>query len=288
MASVAVALTGCEDGKTFNPFKPREKGNGSAMVSANSGSSRKTERDVEAPDVFHKEDKGLWDGRPSLGGIWVAYPDVSTPERVIIRNEGNGKSIVGALFRRERENPGPVIQVSSDAAKALGMLAGQPAKLNVTALRREEIPEVAPAPPEVAPAPKPAPTKETLDAPETIEEKPLDPIASAAAAIEAADNKPAAGKASPAPKPAAPVAAAPSNLAKPYVQLGTFSTKANAEKTVGDMRKVGLYAFIEEQASNGKTIWRVLVGPATKRSERAAMLKKVKFMGFKDAYFVSK
>ena len=29
----------------------------------------------------------------------------------------------GALFRRERENPGPILQVSSDAANALDMLA---------------------------------------------------------------------------------------------------------------------------------------------------------------------
>jgi len=281
LASVAILLAGCEDGKTFNPFKSREKGSGSAIASANGGSSRKTERDVEAPDVFHEEDKGLWDGRPSLGGIWVAHPDVTTPERVIIRNEGNGKSIVGALFRRERENPGPIIQVSSDAAKALGMLAGQPVKLNVIALRREEVPEV-------VPASEPAPTKETLDTPETIEEKPLDPIASAAAAIEAADSKPATSNTPPPPKPVAPAAAPPSNLAKPYVQLGTFNSKDNAGKTVEDMRKVGLYAFIEEQASDGKTSWRVLVGPAGKRSERAAMLRKVKSMGFKDAYFVSK
>ncbi|WOI55594.1 hypothetical protein [Palleronia sp. LCG004] len=91
--------------------------------------------DVEAPEVFQARAEGLWDGRPSLGGIWVAHPDVDTPERVIIRNVETGSVTTGALFRREREIPGPVLQVSSDAAAELGMLAGAPATLDVTALR---------------------------------------------------------------------------------------------------------------------------------------------------------
>lgn len=102
-------------------------------------------RDVEAPEVFQKNEAGLWDGRPSLGGIWVAHPDVTDPERVIIRNEDNGRFVVGALFRRERDNPGPALQVSSDAAEELGMLAGAPAQLNVVALRREEVAVTPPA-----------------------------------------------------------------------------------------------------------------------------------------------
>ena len=59
------------------------------------------ERDVEAPDVVNISEAGLWDGRPSLGGIWVAHPDAKDPEKVIIRNPQNGKSVIGALFRRE-------------------------------------------------------------------------------------------------------------------------------------------------------------------------------------------
>ena len=102
------------------------------------------ERDIEAPEVFQTTDQGLWDGRPSLGGVWVAHPDVTEPERVIIRNEENGTFVIGALFRRERDNPGPLFQVSSDAAAALEMLAGAPSRLQVTALRREDT--AAPAP----------------------------------------------------------------------------------------------------------------------------------------------
>ena len=59
---------------------------------------------------------------------------------MIIRNPANGKFVIGALFRRERDNPGPELQISSDAAEALGILAGAPGKINVTALRRDEEP----------------------------------------------------------------------------------------------------------------------------------------------------
>lgn len=97
-------------------------------------------QEAEAPKVFSTTEAGLWDGRPSLGGIWLAYPGVKTPERVMIRNLDTGKSVVGALFRRERDNPGPKLQVSSEAAAELGMLPGAPAKLSVVALRRAEAP----------------------------------------------------------------------------------------------------------------------------------------------------
>src|SRR6056297_3857541 len=136
--AASVTLTGCEDMEGINPFKPQPKSEaGSTATSASS--VRLVERDVEAPEVFQVTEEGLWDGRPSLGGVWVAHPDVKSPERVIIRKPSDGKFVIGALFRRERANPGPRLQVSSDAATALGMLAGQPAELNVTALRREEV-----------------------------------------------------------------------------------------------------------------------------------------------------
>jgi hypothetical protein len=46
------------------------------------GAAPLAERDVEAPEVFDVTDAGLWDGRPSLGGVWVAHPDATDPERV--------------------------------------------------------------------------------------------------------------------------------------------------------------------------------------------------------------
>lgn len=132
--ALCLGLSGCLDGTG---------GTQSAPGADRTRAGAAVERDVEAPEVFSKQDKGLWDGRPSLGGVWVAHPDVKAPERVIIRNSESGRETVGALFKRERMNPGPVFQVSAEAASAIGMLAGAPTDLDVVALRTLE---VAPAP----------------------------------------------------------------------------------------------------------------------------------------------
>ncbi len=146
LAVALVVLSGCEE-TLATAEKPDENTSNNELFPQSSGD---TQRDVEAPDVFQLTEAGLWDGRPSLGGIWVAHPDVTQPERVVIKNASNNKSVTGALFRRERNLPGPALQVSSAAAEQLGILAGAPTKINVVALRRETV-EVAPEP-EVAEA----------------------------------------------------------------------------------------------------------------------------------------
>ncbi|MEC3860087.1 SPOR domain-containing protein [Mesobacterium sp. TK19101] len=239
------------------------------------------ERDVEAPEIFQTKESGLWDGRPSLGGVWTAHPDVKDPERVIIRNEENGKYVIGALFRKERETPGPRLQISSDAAAALGMLAGQPAKLSVVALRRETAIEEEPMP-----EPAEAPATGALDAPSTVATSEIDPVAATAAA---ALNDPAPAPAA-APKPAAkpkPKPAASSSMSKPYLQIGIFSVEQNASNTATALRQSGMVPTVKKQSSSGKTFWRVLVGPAQSKSEQDTLLKTIKGMGFADAYAVT-
>jgi len=110
--------------------------------------ARNARDSVEAPEVFEVTEAGLWDGRPSLGGIWVAHPDVTQPERVVIKNAANDRSITGALFRREKDLPGPALQLSSEAAEQLGILAGSPTRVQVVALRRKPVEEVDPEEPQ--------------------------------------------------------------------------------------------------------------------------------------------
>jgi rare lipoprotein A len=132
----ALALSACDGGG----FSPREASRaGSALDLTAPTGARAVDRDVPAPQVFDVTETGLWDGRPSLGGVWVAHPTARDPERVIIRNTQTGAEVIGALFRRERENPGPRFQISSEAAGALGILAGQPATIQVIALRLERV-----------------------------------------------------------------------------------------------------------------------------------------------------
>jgi hypothetical protein len=346
----ALVLSGCVEGGS----RPETAATASAERPA---ATRLVERDVEAPDVFNKTEAGLWDGRPSLGGVWVAHPDVTDPERVLIRNRANGETVIGALFRRERTMPGPRFQVSSDAAGALGMLAGAPVELDVTALRREEAPAPQPAE-EAAPAVAADATE-----PESGAEAPAvaaapaasdaaDPIESAASAIERAETAqteeaPAANaraaaddageartstgrsregggffanlfrrspgeplSAIPAgttsgvslggattpeitaepldPQPAAARAPQGGGPGQPFVQIGIFSVEANAEATAEQMRRQGVDATIYEQESAGTTFWRVVAGPADTRGDRAALLRKVKQLGYADAYAVAR
>ncbi|MDA7425238.1 SPOR domain-containing protein [Thalassococcus lentus] len=279
-------LSACADGQMPAFLQAKADGGEEIVARAATGGGATTERDIEAPEIFQATEAGLWDGRPSLGGVWVAHPDVSEPGRVIIRNEQNGQFVIGALFRRERQSPGPRVQVSSDAAAALGMLAGAPSNLNVVALKREE---VAAEPPQT---PAPVNLAEAVPAAPDVTSGALDPVVSgAAAAIEtasAAPLKPAAPAASPTPaaaKPPAPQAA--SKLSKPFIQIGIFSVEQNAKNTATAMRQAGMVPTVKKHNSKGKTFWRVVVGPATTKSDMSALLKKIKAQGFEDAYAVS-
>ena len=199
--------------------------------------------------------------------MWVAHPDVSDPERVIIRNEANGKFVLGALFRRERDLPGPNLQMSSDAAAALDVLAGAPAPLNVTALRREEVD---------TPAEDSAPDT-TVEAPAAVTETALAPVEAATSA--APETPPAA--------PPAPAPAKASSLSKPYVQIGIFSVETNANRSANQMRSAGMLPTVKRSEINGKAFWRVVVGPASTKTELTALMKSIKAEGFSDAYAVS-
>lgn len=266
-AAAAGLLAGCEAGQ--GPFGgATEEGDAPRAQTA----TRLVERDVEAPQVFEANDSALWDGRPSLGGVWVASPDAVDPERVILRNPSNGKFVIGALFRRERMNPGPALQISSDAAAALGILAGQPTDISVIALRREEVAEEAPAP-----------AQPILDEAEPVTAAPLGEIASAAIDRAEASSTPAA----PLAPAAAPASAAAAPAAAPatggsLIQIGIFSVEANARRAVETLSKAGVTASIRAEETQGKKFWSV-----TARGT-AATLASVKAAGFGDAYILKR
>ena len=275
----ALVLAGCEPGQ--NPFAPTGAADeattgGEAAAVTPATSVRLVDRDVEAPEVFQVTDAALWDGRPSLGGVWVASPDATDPERVILRNPENGKFVIGALFRRERDNPGPKLQISSDAAAALGVLAGQPVTLNVTALRREEA------------SAAPEPGNPILDAAETVATAAIDPVAETAAAAiaEAEASRPeiptapgatAPGATTTAPVPSAAAATAPATSGN-LIQIGIFSVEANAQRAVDTLKAAGVAAQVRKEESQGKVFWSV-----TARGD-GALLARIKAAGFADAY----
>ena len=295
-ACAAGALGACvkEGGPAVKGSTPAA-GAAAAPAGKPATSVKLVDRDVEAPEIFQTTDQALWDGRPSLGGVWVASPDAKDPERVILRNPANGKFVIGALFRRERENPGPKLQISSDAASALGILAGAPAKVNVTALRREEAPAQTDA------------TKPLLDAAEPVASAGSDVAKATTAALAKPGAKPAAPAITGAPiaagtvkgtpvkgaaaKPAAaaaakPAAAAPAKAAAKggvsVAQIGIFSVEANAKRAVDQLTKAGVAASIKKGQTQGKDHWSVTASGA----DKAALLAKVKGLGFTDAYII--
>jgi hypothetical protein len=321
IAALGLGLAGCVAGTS--PDTAALTADGQPIVDATiSGTTsvKLTDRDVEAPDIFQASGPALWDGRPSLGGVWVATPDAKDPERVILRNPANGKFVIGALFRREAANPGPKLLISSDAADVLGIVAGDPTKITVTALRREE----APVPQPDAKAPLLA-TSETVGAEQIAASaaKAIDGAATAAAAAAAttpaakataptttppATTAPAKGTAPAAATTAAPAAAtttkapatppvttapltavqapaaAPAKAAASgsVIQVGIFSVEANAQRAVDALTKAGVKATIHKGEAQGKTYWSVSA-PGD-----AATLAKIKAAGFTDAYLVKK
>jgi cell division septation protein DedD len=218
------------------------------MTSESVSAENLIERDVEAPDVFQVSEAGLWDGRPSLGGVWVAHPDVKMPERVIIYNGRNDTSVIGALFRRELESAGPSFQVSSEAATALGLTAGFPVNLTVTAIRKRMV--------------KPNQISNT--------------------------NAPSKNNSNSAKMSAnVPTSKTSEKLKKPFIQLGIFTIEKNAINTGINMRRIGIIPMIKEQKLEEKKFWRVIVGPVRSQQERKTLLKTIISAGFKDAYAVT-
>ncbi len=281
LSAAVLALQACEPGT--GPFAAKPPAGTEAAAASTARATKGAGGDVEAPEVFQITDTALWDGRPSLGGVWVASPDTKDPERVIMRNPANGKFVVGALFKREVENPGPKLQISSDAADALGLLAGQPAKISVTALRRKEVAE--------APTPAAPPAAAGAIDAGGVETKPLDggaepatkgktkaskkaaeTAAVATAALDAAATKPAAAK------PAAPAPVASSG-GRP-IQIGFFSVETNAQRAADKLAKAGIAAEVRSESTKGKPYWSVVA-----RGD-AALLAKIKAAGFADAYLL--
>ena len=306
LTMLAVGLAGCEGGLGFGAKTDAPPADSNAVlppdgapiigdaaeaapVAAQAADIPRGE--IAAPDLFNKTDKGLWDGRPSLGGTWVAHPDVTEPQRVIIRNTENGKSAVAALFRRERDNPGPAFQMSSDAASKLGLLAGQPTVIEVVALKRPEAPKKAEPAPVATPA-VPAPTTETAApvdpaAATPDEDSPAGIAAAATAAIGATAADPSATTAEAAIDGATDVAAVPVKsakpLPKPFVEIGYYSQEANATSTVDRLTAEGLLPQIVPTTVKGQPAWRIIVGPASTRDELATLTAKLKAMGFSAA-----
>lgn len=132
-------------------------------------------------------------------------------------------------------------------------------------------------------APQPEPSAATPAAPEPPAAAP-EPAADSEAEVAVATAAPepatvAPAPATPAPKPAATPAPAPRPAAPPataakgdwVVQLGSFGAEDNARKLAQRADQFGYKASVSSTRANGRTLYRVRVGPyETRRSADAA------------------
>lgn len=115
-------------------------------------------------------------------------------------------------------------------------------------------------------------------------DKPVAPPASAPVAV--APASPATAKPAPTMPPAPPVAPVPPSVpAAPaagaagggawVVQLGSFSSKKNADDLAEFLNKRGFRAFVERNAQGGDAVYRVRIGPEKERTGADALRARV-------------
>lgn len=69
-----------------------------------------------------------------------------------------------------------------------------------------------------------------------------------------------------------------------YVQAGAFATEANAARLLGQLRAKGVSdAFVREDQVEGKTLYRVRVGPIPNVNEFDRVVKRLRSLGVADA-----
>ena len=278
-----IALAGCEAGLSLD--EP-------VILAPTSDSVETIEIDVSVPEAFSITDLALGDGRPTFGGVWIAYPDIEQPERVRILNSETGKEVIGALYKRERDFPGPKIELSADAAASLGVQAGTPVELTIVALRRKTVEIVVEA--EVSTeeldktTPLRRPSATTTAAPVEKTETEI---------TVAVDEIPAVDAPAPTPRVEPVISSSIEEMKLPpvgqnensadgqstYVQVATLQSKSRADVVVAKLRTAGLNVEIRERQVSDKTLYRIIVGPARSPEALEIMFSTVIELGFKDA-----
>ena len=114
----------------------------STVISCGSFNNKARSSNNKAEITFHEKPQILditasvtWDGSQTLGGNWVSHPDINSPERVLIKNIANGKSVVGAVFQQTKNLNNGLAAISSDAAKALRVSKNNETNLQIVAIK---------------------------------------------------------------------------------------------------------------------------------------------------------
>jgi rare lipoprotein A len=81
-------------------------------------------------------------------------------------------------------------------------------------------------------------------------------------------------------------ASAPAN--RIYVQVGAFGERPNAERRLGDLARAGIgNAFIHEERSTGRVLYRVRIGPVADVVQYDVIVDNLEAIGIDDPYLIS-
>ncbi|NCT83228.1 MAG: SPOR domain-containing protein [Comamonadaceae bacterium] len=105
------------------------------------------------------------------------------------------------------------------------------------------------------------------------------PVPAAPASAAAPSAKPAAAKAS-APAASAPAAATGADAYVYFVQAGAFTKPEDAETQKAKLAIQGFTAKVMEREQNGRTVYRVRVGPSDTREAAEDLQRKIEGAGF--------
>ncbi|MEO0343595.1 MAG: SPOR domain-containing protein [Pseudomonadota bacterium] len=280
IAGFSFALMGCED-LGLNINEPR------ANTQAPTQPTRILRGEVERPDIFNQEGAAIWDGRPALGGQWVASTQTRDLERVRVTNLENGEVIEAALFKIEPGTPGPGLILSSDAAQALEIVPGTPTQIKIVALREAERVQSAPIETEATSGsttnadPTGAQSNDNADsatsnAPlNTAIPTPRGPSPEVArrntagtSALEEAVVEPAATQ----------------QTADPVLEIAAFKTEAEADTALSQLKVAGLNAQKTQKRGLLNTRWVIFAGPFDTPEELIAARKAATEAGFDEAF----
>lgn len=218
--------------------------------------------------------------RYNMDALTAAHRTLPLPTIVRVTNLENGRSLRLRVNDRGPYARGRIIDVSRRAADLLGFQKNGTARVRVEYEGRGKVadpsqsadldPDHAPASP-IKAAPlstiattdlAPPPGAQALPAPSTAASLPAPPASSNSAALS--DNEPD-GVVSTAAVPA---------ITKLWVQVGSFTSRQNADRLVANLTGVGV-AQSSRVVLNGKPMFRVRFGPFNAVEEADTMLDRV-------------
>lgn len=221
--------------------------------------------------------------------LTAAHRTLPMPVNVRVTNLGNGKSIIVRVNDRGPFAKGRIIDLSERAAELLGYKTAGTARVRVQFISRADLqggrPPPDTTPPEIASAVPAAPTG-------AVASSALDVVPGAAVAPPTAVSSLPMAAPAPVMSADAAVATQPTGIVtqvavpvatRLYVQAGAFATYQNAARL---QARLGSGLSISSTTQNGRTIYRVRLGPFDDLSDADSALARLTAAGSNDAHIV--